>query len=52
MNRQELSARTIHKYLTDIMQWLEQVEKVDTEPRRKGRWMDALLSDLPRGMVL
>ena len=33
-------------------QWLEQVEKVDTEPRRKGRWMDALLSDLPRGMVL
>lgn len=26
MNRQELSARTIHKYLTDIMQWLEQVE--------------------------
>lgn len=34
------------------IQWLEQVEKVGTEPRRKGRWMDALLSDLPRGMVL
>lgn len=33
-------------------QWLNQVETLDTEPRRKSRWMDTLLSDLPRGMVL
>lgn len=27
MELQELSVRTIHKYLTDIRQWLEKVEE-------------------------